>query len=358
MNLNTIRLEGFWGSSQKLYELADRKGILVMTGFSCQWEWDHYLGKPQTDNTYGAAKSEEDAELLAGYLRDQVVWLRNHPSVLVWLVGSDKLPWPQVERRYRDVLREVDPGRPVLASAKGWNSEVSGPTAVKMLGPYNYVTPNFWFEDRTHGGAWGFNTETGPGPQVPPLASLKKMLPADKLWPINEVWNFHCAEHEYSDLSLFLDAYNHRYGAAHSVEEFAFKSQAASYEAMRPMFEAFGANKPRATGVIQWMLNAAWPKLYWQLYDYYLMPTGAFYGTRKGSQPQTLVYSYADRSVTLVNDTLSPLRGRNSVRPWRTARIVHDTVLGQSGRRRTALSEPDDWVRRARWRTVATGSRQ
>ncbi len=77
------------------------------------------------------------------------------------------------------------------------------------------------------------------------------------------------------------------------------------------MFEAFGAAKPKATGVIQWMLNSAWPKLYWQLYDYYLMPTGAFYGARVGSQPEHLVYTYADRAITLVNDTLGEARDRS-----------------------------------------------
>ncbi len=308
MNMNSIRLEGFWGSSERLYDLADRKGLLVMAGFSCQWEWDHFLGKPQDDHTYGAARSEQDIELLAAYLVDQVRTLRNHPSVLVWVIGSDKLPWPAAEKRYRYLLKELDPTRPYLASAKGWTSEVSGPTAVKMLGPYDYVTPNYWSEDKRHGGAYGFNTETGPGPVIPPLPSLRRMFPADKLWPINDVWNYHCAENKFGDLSLFLRAFNHRYGAPKSVEEFAFKAQAANYEAMRAMFEAFGAAKPNATGVIQWMLNSAWPKLYWQLYDYYLMPTGAFYGARKGSQPQNLVYRYADRSLYLVNDTLTDLR--------------------------------------------------
>ena len=45
MNMNTVRLEGFWGTSQALYDLCDEKGILLLAGWSCFWEWDSYLGK-------------------------------------------------------------------------------------------------------------------------------------------------------------------------------------------------------------------------------------------------------------------------------------------------------------------------
>jgi len=309
MNLNTIRMEGFWGSSQTIYDLADRYGILIMNGFSCYWEWDHYKGKPADTEEYGAAKLPEDLKLQARYLHDQVLALRNHPSVFVWVVGSDKLPWPEAETAYRDELKEIDPTRPYLSSCKTWKSTVSGTSGVKMLGPYNYVTPNFWFVDKVNGGAYGFNTETGPGPEVPPLASLKKMLPADKLWPINDYWNFHCALGDYGKLDYFLNAYNHRYGAAQSADEFAYKVQASNYEGLRAMYSAFGSNKPEATGIVQWMLNSAFPKMMWQTYDFYLMPNGAFYGVRKGSQPLNLVYDYSDNSVHLVNDTREALDG-------------------------------------------------
>lgn len=309
MNLNTIRLEGFWGSSQRLYDLADRHGLLVMVGFSCQWEWENYLGRPQKDDRFGMAKTPEETELLSSYLRDQVRWLRNHPSVFAWVLGSDKLPYPSAEERYRDDLRAVDPTRPYLASCKAWRSPVSGPTGVKMAGPYDYVTPNYWYEDRKNGGAFGFNTETGPGPQVPPLSSLRRMIPADQLWPINPAWDYHCARHDFGNLKKFLTAYDHRYGAAKSVEEFAFKAQASNYEAMRAMFEAFSVNKPNATGVVQWMLNGAWPKMFWQLYDYYLMPSGAFYGARTACQPVNAIYHYGQRAVYLTNDTLTKIPG-------------------------------------------------
>jgi exo-1,4-beta-D-glucosaminidase len=310
LNLNTIRLEGFWGASPELYDLADRNGILVMVGVSCQWEWPEYLGRPQDDETYGAAKSPDEVELIAAYLRDQVLWLRQHPSILVWVLGSDKLPWPDAETRYRADLKVLDPTRPVLASTKGWTSTVSGPTGVKMLGPYDYVTPNYWFEDTHLGGAYGFNCETGPGPQVPPVDSLRKMIPAAELWPpAKATWDFHCGRHEFNTLDRFQAAFTARYGPCAGLEEFAFRTQAANYEAMRAMYEAFGVNQPKATGVIQWMLNASWPKLYWQLYDYYLTPNGAYYGARKGNQPLTAVYDCAHRQVHVVNDTRVDLAG-------------------------------------------------
>ena len=70
------------------------------------------------------------------------------------------------------------------------------------------------------------------------------------------------------------------------------------------MFEAFVANKYKSTGVIQWMYNSAWPKLWWQLYDYYLMPNGAFYGARKACAPLHILYNYGTREVLAVNNTL------------------------------------------------------
>jgi exo-1,4-beta-D-glucosaminidase len=53
------------------------------------------------------------------------------------------------------------------------------------------------------------------------------------------------------------------------------------------------------------MYNSAWPKLWWQLYDYYLMPTGAFYGARKACEPVHILYNYGKREIVIVNNTLS-----------------------------------------------------
>jgi exo-1,4-beta-D-glucosaminidase len=70
------------------------------------------------------------------------------------------------------------------------------------------------------------------------------------------------------------------------------------------MFEAFIAHKPKSTGLIQWMLNSAWPELYWQLYDTYLQPNGSFYAVRKACNPIHAIYRYGFDDIYLANEDL------------------------------------------------------
>lgn len=317
MNLNSIRCEGFWGKTEDLYDLCDEYGILVMIGWSCHWEWDEYLLKP-THEKYGGAVTDEDIDLIANYWKDQMLWLRNHPSIYVWMLGSDKLPHPTLEYKYIELFKKYDPSRSYVTSAGGAGTEdnniiaevplvsdISGPTGMKMLGPYAYTPPVYWFTDTELGGAYGFNTETCPGENIPPLASLKKMLPQESLWPIDtNYWEFHTGRNNFKTLSRIRKALDMRYGKSHSVEEFAFKNQVSNYELMRPMFEAFIAHKPKSTGLVQWMLNSAWPEMIWQLYDTYLQPNGAFYAVRKACNPIHAIYRYGFDDIYLASEDL------------------------------------------------------
>ncbi len=323
MNMNSIRFEGFWGNSQHIYDLCDENGILMMVGFSCQWEWPDYLGLDMTvaedDNNlpinegvdlYAVKYTPEEEELLSDYFKDQVLWLRNHPSIFTWAVGSDAMPKPSLEQKYLNTLKKYDPTRSCLISAGEFTSELTGPSGMKMNGPYEYVPPVYWYEDQKLGGAFGFNSETGPGPQIPPLESLKKMMPEKDLWPpANGMWNFHSGRKEFNSVSVYLEALNKRYGKPKNIVELAMKAQLMNYEAIRPMFEAFVVNRPVATGVVQWMLNSPWPELYWQLYDYYLMPTGAYFGTMKACQPLNAIYNYYDHKIYASNDTRQDMKG-------------------------------------------------
>lgn len=308
MGLNTIRFETVWGTDQNIYDLCDQYGILAMVGWSCQWEWENYLGK--TCDEFGGASTPEDFKLLTDYLHDQITWLRNHPSIFVWLLGSDMLPRPELERQYMSIFDQLD-NRPWLGSASDRTSELSGRTGVKMHGPYEYVGPSYWYIDKKHGGAYGFNTETGPGPQIPVKESITKMIPSDKLWPLNEAWDKHCttSSSAMNSLSLHHTIVSEMWGTPSNLDDFLWKSYLVNYEAMRAMFEAFRANRPQSTGLIQWMLNSAWPSFYWQLYDFELIPTPAYFAVKKALQPIQMVYNYGDRMVAISNETLQNLSG-------------------------------------------------
>lgn len=99
------------------------------------------------ENDFGCINSPDDIELVSKYFVDQVTWLRNHPSIICWMGASDKLPNPDLEKIYLKLCKELDT-RPYLNSAKEQTSSVSGPSGTKMFGPYEYVAPNYWYEDK------------------------------------------------------------------------------------------------------------------------------------------------------------------------------------------------------------------
>ncbi|HXE32542.1 MAG TPA: glycoside hydrolase family 2 protein [Verrucomicrobiae bacterium] len=297
MGLNTIRLEGKL-EDESFLERADRDGILVMAGWCCCDAWEKW-------NKWG----DENRHVSVDSLRDQILRLRAHPSILVWLNGSDNPPPPERERAYLEVEKENNWPKPVISSATEKKTEPTGASGVKMSGPYEYVSSNYWLLDTKHGGAYGFNSETSPGPAVPPLEELKSMFPPGKLWPINEVWDFHAGGGEFKNIKVFTNAIEKRYGPLKDVSDLAWKSQAMTYEGERAMFEAYGRNKYKSTGIIQWMLNNAWPGLIWHLYDYDLRPAGGYFGSKKALELVHVQFSYDDRTVAIVNGKQEALQG-------------------------------------------------
>ena len=301
MNMNTIRFEEVWGTSQNIYDECDRQGVLALVGWSCHWEWEVYTGKPNDRN--GCISSPEDIELIAQSWRDQILWLRNHPSIICWYAASDMLPRPALEQRYLDILAEID-DRPYTVHAGSAKSSLSGPAGMKMWGPYEWQAPYYWYSEQAKGNAVGFNTETGIGAQFPVYESLVKFIPEDQLWPVGDAYDYHTttsrdALHDLSELKMVIDK---RHGGATDLADFIRKAHFIDYEGTRAMVEAHRVNVPRSTGIIQWMLNSAWPSLYWQMYDWYLVPTSAYWSVKKGCTPQQLIYNYANNTVYAVND--------------------------------------------------------
>jgi exo-1,4-beta-D-glucosaminidase len=284
MGLNALRMEAPRGSDY-LFDRCDEEGILIMVGWCCGLafeSWDHWT--PRT------------ADIAETSWHDQVCHLRNHPSVFTWLYGSDNFPPEEIERRYINVLNQYDGTKPYSSSATQAVSKIEGYTGLTM-GPwpqvYGYLPPNFWYTRLE------FNTECGPnGEQLPPIETIKKVMPEKDLWPISPSWDLRLRKHFYPFSRKALES---RYGNPTSLEDYCTKSQILQLEATKAMFEAFAGNKYKSSGVIYWMYNAAWPKFYWQLYDYFFMPNGAFYGAKKACEPLHVQYNYKEDAIQLVN---------------------------------------------------------
>src|SRR5450432_2415615 len=291
MGMNTIRLEGRL-DREEFYEKTDRLGILVMPGWTCCDAWERWKDW-----------HADQKDIAAASLKSQIYILRKHPSVFVWLNGSDGPPPAEIESMYLGILKDLYWPNPSVSSASETATTVTGVSGVKMTGPYEYVPPVYWLTDKIAGGAHGYNTETSPGPAIPTRESLERFIPKDHLWPIDDVWNFHAGKERFTTINVFADGLNRRYGAATSLDDFERKSQAVTYDGQRAVFEAYARNKYTATGVIQWMLDNAWPSLIWHLYDYYMVPGGGYFGTKKANEPVHVQYSYDSHSVAVINST-------------------------------------------------------
>jgi exo-1,4-beta-D-glucosaminidase len=294
LNLNTIRLEGKL-ETDEFFHLADQQGILVMLGWCCCDHWEHW--KEWTP---------EDLSIATASLRAQMLRLRHHASLLVWLNGSDNPPPADVESAYLKVESETHWPNPVLSSATAAPTTVTGASGVKMTGPYDYVAPSYWYVDRQHGGAYGFNTETSPGPAIPSLASRKKFLPDPEAWPPSAAWSYHYGSGNFSAFQVFDQAMEAIYAKPHSAAEYERLAQTMEYDSERGLFEAYSKNKYASTGVIQWMLNNAWPSMIWHLYDYYLDAGSGYFAVKKACEPLHIQYSYDDLSIVIVNSTYAP----------------------------------------------------
>lgn len=291
LNINTVRLEGMLGSDE-FWNLCDAMGILVMAGWPCcnyfeRWkEWN-----------------SRDLPIAIESLRSQLLRLRNHPSLFVWLYGSDAPPPEDIERRYLDVLALTAPNLAVISSATDQETVYGGTTGCKMSGPYDYVPPSYWYDPEMPGSAERLNTETCPACALPIIQSIRRTVGTPDPEIGDTAWKLHCGGFPFDQTEHIQVAVAKRYGWDGTIEELAFRSQYLGYETWRAMYEAYRHRFPAAGGVIGWMLNSGWPSLIWQLYDHWYHPTGSFFGTQEACRPVRAYLSYEDGSIWILNDS-------------------------------------------------------
>ena len=169
-------------SSEHIIELADEQGIPLMFGWMCcnQWEkWDQW--------------NEEDHRVAPESLRSQILMLRPHPSVFIWANGSDGRPPDPVRHEYHEVLSELHWQNTMVDTVSSFAKDAEGERlwdGINMEGPYSWRPPTYWFSGK-YVASRGSSAEQGDNEHIPTLESLKKFIPAEKLWPINDTWYLH-----------------------------------------------------------------------------------------------------------------------------------------------------------------------
>jgi exo-1,4-beta-D-glucosaminidase len=312
LGLNAVRMEGKL-EHPEFYDLADRYGIMLLPGWECCDKWEGYNrgshGEPWTDADYAIAGAS---------MAHEARMMRNHPSILGFLVSSDFWPDDRAERVYLEALRGIDWQDPVISSAamRGRPPQL-GSSGMKMEGPYDWVPPNYWYGDRL-GAAFGFGSELGAGVGTPEMDSLRRFLSGrdlEQLWrePAAKLYHMSAEWSQFATRQIYSAALAGRYGPPTGLADYVGAAQVADYEAVRAQFEGYAARaddpERPATGMVYWMLNNGWPSLHWHLYDYYLAPGGSYFGAKKANEPLHVQYSYDDRSVIVVNRRGQPARG-------------------------------------------------
>ena len=296
MGLNVIRLEGK-SEGEEFYEYCDKMGILVIPGWNCADAWQRWKLWDET------VRRLSDKSVIS-----QIRKLAPHPSVIIFILGSDYGPTNGVEERWRDIFEKEKWPNEILSSAAASSKGDEYPTGVKMSGPYSWVPPNYFFLEKTrsnnYGGAFGFLSEGGPGENPLRLGSIEKVFSKDNLTAYEgDSWNYHCGNKKvFGDLTKLTNPIKERFGLITDFDDFMRKSSAIVYESHRAMYEAYECFRYKSTGVIQWMLNNAWPSNIWHLYDYFMTPTPAYFATKKATEKIHGLYNYDDYSVYLTNN--------------------------------------------------------
>jgi exo-1,4-beta-D-glucosaminidase len=349
LGLNMLRLESKIAST-RFVEMADEMGIPLMYGWMCCNQWERW-----------AQWDDEDRRVADASLRSQIGMLRSHPSVFLWANASDGWPPDRVRQRYRRILDELHWQGAVVDTVSALARSADGKPlwdGIQMSGPYSWRPPSYWFAG-AYRATRGSTAEQGDNEHIPPFASLRRFIPPDKLWPINETWYFHAgSDPNNASLTSIRQIVDVRYGPSVSAQMFADKAQLAHYENTRAQFESFAAGGWGSHKMtIYWMLNNHWPSFFGHIFDYYLRPGGAYYGAKKGLRPVSVVFDshatgdHKTATVSVVNqspDAQSALRVRvrlydlsGRVRADRFADRI-DVASGAAAQAMTLPTGPED----------------
>ncbi len=311
-NINLVRI---WGGGvtpcDEFFEAADRYGLLVWSDF-----WI-------TGDTQGEFKGSPDwpveSDVFKKNVESTILRIRNHPGLLVWTGGNEGHARRELYDFMRNSIIELDGTRPFIPSSSGFAKLPEGwpgswpdnlPTGVYSGGPYTWQDPKSYYTKAISAPDWVFKDETGiPSmvtwdilPKVIPNLVWDKSLP----FPLNHSWGYHDAATGNGRWDLYYKETVSRYGEPVSMEDFCNKMQLMNATGYQGIFEAAGHKLNDIGGVMLWKLNAAFPSVVWQVYDWFLQTNAGYYFMQNACEPLHIQLNLNDLKVTVLNRRYTP----------------------------------------------------
>jgi hypothetical protein len=280
---------------EEFFDACDKYGILV-------WN-DFWLANPADGN------NPDDNAMFMDNVKDRVLRIRNHPSLALYCGRNEGNPPKDLDAGMAQATSTLDGSRFYIPnSASGL---VSG------HGPYEPRSPSWYFKEGSgkqkvgppgskRGGGIGTTLHSELGiVAVPTADSVRLMMPQADLWPISSTW----AEHDFYQprCKTYLDRISKSYGPSASLDDFCEKAQMENWENAKAELETWRSNS--GSGGLIWMSHPAWPSFICQLYDYYLNPTGAYFGARIANEPLHILWDAFSNKIKVANNTGHDFKG-------------------------------------------------
>ncbi len=308
-NVNMIANEDMPSPPKHLMETYDKYGLLMWeTFFQC---WTSYPGTESFSNP-------ENADLAISNAEDMIKRYRNHPSLVLWTMQCETIVREEIYTPVRKSVLEMDPTRPFVAtSSYDWDVDkltpymkADLPTGMTDDGrpDYTWYPHPYYYDMVNKVKQQMFRNEMGV-PSVPTYTSMKKFIfdlgegEKNDIYPLDKNWAHHGA---WDDGGYVYKAYDvalrARYGTPTTAQDYIRKAQYVNAGSYRAMYE--GANHRMwdvTQGVMLWKLNSTWPTVVWQLYDWFLNPTSAYYFSKKALEPLHIQLNEHDFTVSIIN---------------------------------------------------------
>jgi len=309
-NINLVYFEDIPNPPNVFLELCDRYGLMFGNCFyGCYWMLP--------DRPY-----PEDLVLLARSTVDIIHRYRNHPSLVLYMAMNEGETREDVYSRWRREITERDGTRLFIPSGSFPDARTNVPEWIKPDLPsgandyppksYGWVGPDQYFTWVRENRNWMFMLESG-SPSPPAYDSLRRFIPdlecapSGPTYPVTTAWAHHDACHYFAPYDAAL---RRLYGQPQNVLDYLAKGALLTADEHRAMYEAANHRMWDITsGFSEWKLNAAWPSVEWQLYDWYLRPTVSYYYVKKACEPVHVQLTPLDQTVAVVNNRLTPQEG-------------------------------------------------